>query len=263
MIKHNYEKLFADRYTTGRSIVVTSSPSGSLLPGRKLSRVLSPTRRHIFRFSRRRLLFLAVLIFLVIISFTISSGFVCSSFMCHNSFSSQSSLSPLTSGSSYYTPGSSSVDDSDDYQGNSLESSPIDDILVSKFGYTFSTYETRKSLSQTLISYREIHDQNRPVSSFNISSNDVMVFLHMQKTGGSAFDRHLTRDLTVKCNCETKKKKKCRCWRPNSKQFWLFSRYSIGWKCGLHADYTVSGHLLLLPVFSPTNPTLSFPTSRN
>lgn len=34
-------------------------------------------------------------------------------------------------------------------------------------------------------------------------------------------------------------KRRCECFRPNSvNSNWLFSRYSIGWKCGLHADWT-------------------------
>lgn len=34
-------------------------------------------------------------------------------------------------------------------------------------------------------------------------------------------------------------KKRCNCLRPNNnREFWLFSRYSTGWACGLHADYT-------------------------
>ena len=53
----------------------------------------------------------------------------------------------------------------------------------------------------------------------------------------------MVRDLILEqpCKCEPKRKKKCRCFRPNTNnKYWLFSRYSIGWKCGLHADYTVN-----------------------
>ena len=36
-----------------------------------------------------------------------------------------------------------------------------------------------------------------------------------------------------------KRKLKCDCFRPNGKASnWLFSRYSTGWKCGLHPDWT-------------------------
>ena len=94
---------------------------------------------------------------------------------------------------------------------------------------------------------------------FNMSASDVMVFLHIQKTGGTTFGKHLVQDIDLEepCECENvpKKKKllrkkkvknkknmyriKCECLRPgNSGEMWLFSRYSSGWKCGLHPDWT-------------------------
>lgn len=75
---------------------------------------------------------------------------------------------------------------------------------------------------------------------FDIKGDDVIVFLHIQKTGGTAFGRHLVRDLDLDRPCQCRKgRKKCRCSRPDSEgRVWLFSRYSTGWKCGLHADWT-------------------------
>ncbi|XP_018570946.1 heparan-sulfate 6-O-sulfotransferase 2 [Anoplophora glabripennis] len=75
--------------------------------------------------------------------------------------------------------------------------------------------------------------------SFDMDSHDVMVFLHMQKTGGTSFGKHLVHDLDLKrpCKCP-RKRKRCYCFRPHSNQSWLFSRYTTGWKCGLHADWT-------------------------
>ncbi len=36
-----------------------------------------------------------------------------------------------------------------------------------------------------------------------------------------------------------KRKLKCNCFRPGTTdRHWLFSRYSTGWKCGLHPDWT-------------------------
>ncbi|KAF7990823.1 hypothetical protein HCN44_000628 [Aphidius gifuensis] len=74
---------------------------------------------------------------------------------------------------------------------------------------------------------------------FDINGNDVMVFLHIQKTGGTLFGKHLVRDLVLQrpCSCQ-RRKKRCYCYRPNRDENWLFSRYSTGWKCGLHADWT-------------------------
>nr|CAG4642064.1 EOG090X0E58 [Eurycercus lamellatus] len=75
---------------------------------------------------------------------------------------------------------------------------------------------------------------------FDIADRDVIVFLHIQKTGGTTFGRHLVKDLNleVPCICP-RKRKRCDCFRPDtSNEQWLFSRYSTGWKCGLHADWT-------------------------
>lgn len=74
---------------------------------------------------------------------------------------------------------------------------------------------------------------------FDIKGNDVIVFLHIQKTGGTTFGRHLVQNvrLEVPCDCRPGQKK-CTCYRPNRKETWLFSRFSTGWSCGLHADWT-------------------------
>ncbi|XP_045454331.1 heparan-sulfate 6-O-sulfotransferase 2-like [Melitaea cinxia] len=63
-----------------------------------------------------------------------------------------------------------------------------------------------------------------------------MVFLHIQKTGGTSFGRHLVMDLDLKrpCNCQ-RARKRCHCFRPHSNEIWLFSRYSTGWKLKLAA----------------------------
>ncbi|GAB0094816.1 Heparan-sulfate 6-O-sulfotransferase [Sergentomyia squamirostris] len=87
------------------------------------------------------------------------------------------------------------------------------------------------------LSYEEVlNDDN---FQFDMNAHDVMVFLHIQKTGGTSFGKHLVRDLDLKrpCTCQ-RRKKRCHCFRPHRNEIWLFSRYSTGWKCGLHADWT-------------------------
>ena len=65
--------------------------------------------------------------------------------------------------------------------------------------------------------------------SFDINSTDVMVFLHLQKTGGTTFGRHLIRDLdTRKCVKKPNRLKAWNCFRPNEDTEWLFSRYTTG-----------------------------------
>lgn len=76
-----------------------------------------------------------------------------------------------------------------------------------------------------------------------------MVFLHIQKTGGTTFGKHLVQDIDLEspCLCKRRSKKrkfhisqqdldeglevqrekrklKCDCFRPTSKTNWLFSR---------------------------------------
>ncbi|ESO86460.1 hypothetical protein LOTGIDRAFT_72154, partial [Lottia gigantea] len=73
---------------------------------------------------------------------------------------------------------------------------------------------------------------------FDINENDVLVFLHIQKTGGTFFGRALVKNLDVDppCVCQPFGNRcKCLTYR---KKLWLFSWFSTGWKCGLHADWT-------------------------
>lgn len=77
------------------------------------------------------------------------------------------------------------------------------------------------------------------VVDFNIKGDDVIVFLHIQKTGGTTFGRHLVRNIQLERPCECHAgQKKCMCYRPGKRDTWLFSRFSTGWSCGLHADWT-------------------------
>ncbi|KAG8195101.1 hypothetical protein JTE90_013579 [Oedothorax gibbosus] len=104
-------------------------------------------------------------------------------------------------------------------------------------------------LSHPLIGKSDMYRMNKlsfedmlkePDFEFDIKGSDVIVFLHIQKTGGTAFGKHLVKNLALEQPCSCKKgRKKCKCSRPHSEdKLWLFSRYSTGWKCGLHADWT-------------------------
>ncbi|XP_062500887.1 heparan-sulfate 6-O-sulfotransferase 1-B-like [Corticium candelabrum] len=87
-----------------------------------------------------------------------------------------------------------------------------------------------------------------------VENSGVMVFLHIQKTGGTEFGRHLL-FLDVGRPCQVPRKgsgramkapKGSKCFRPgkspgeskSEKEMWLFSRFTRGWPCGLHADWT-------------------------
>ena len=74
--------------------------------------------------------------------------------------------------------------------------------------------------------------------AFNISTHDVMVVLHIQKTGGTVFGRNLVQNLKLQRPCEFRGDNIYECKRPGSNQIWLYSRYSTGWICGPHSGYT-------------------------
>lgn len=100
------------------------------------------------------------------------------------------------------------------------------------------------------VSFQEISEAN---SKFNISAHDMIVILHIQKTAGTAFEKHLVYDLVTEhpCTCNMGKRQ-CSCSRPDrpknsssfSDQTWLLSRFSTGWICGLHADWTQLNYCL-------------------
>ena len=70
--------------------------------------------------------------------------------------------------------------------------------------------------------FSPVHD--RP---FDINSTDVIVNLHIQKTSGSTFGRHLVKDLHgIKCNKRFSIVHSCP--RPTDNSQWLFSRLSTG-----------------------------------
>lgn len=90
----------------------------------------------------------------------------------------------------------------------------------------------------------------RPTSTyFDPHGNDSLVFIHIQKTGGSDFLRHL---VTLKKNgvklCDAsnsarrreRKSRRTPCpkdWEFPDKEPWLIAEKTLGWVCGLHASY--------------------------
>ena len=67
---------------------------------------------------------------------------------------------------------------------------------------------------------------------------DVIVFLHIQKTGGTNFGKHLVGNLKLESPCKcVMSQRRCQCFTKNGKM-WLFGNAFTGWGCGLHADWT-------------------------
>lgn len=81
---------------------------------------------------------------------------------------------------------------------------------------------------------------NQVKTSFKLDiKQDVIVFLHIQKTGGKMFDSILVHSLNVNtpCLCIKPIASGCRCRGANG-HIWLYSRLSTNWMCGVHADWT-------------------------
>ncbi|XP_005104245.2 heparan-sulfate 6-O-sulfotransferase 2 [Aplysia californica] len=83
-------------------------------------------------------------------------------------------------------------------------------------------------------------------SHMNINKSDIIVVLHIQKTGGTTFETNLVVHTVVNpgCKCLTVisgphklQRPKCDCLNAKG-QVWLFNRWTVGWPCGLHADFT-------------------------
>lgn len=87
---------------------------------------------------------------------------------------------------------------------------------------------------------------------FDPHGNDTLVFIHIQKTGGSNYVRHLVtlrKDGVKLCNSSSSKKRKkiagyskrtlCpRDWDFPDGEPWFIAEKTLGWVCGLHASYT-------------------------
>lgn len=96
-----------------------------------------------------------------------------------------------------------------------------------------------KAYKDGMLPYNDFEDGDIEHSyNVKLDKEDVIVFLHIQKTGGTTFGRHLVKNMDLESPCKCyKRRKRCDCFT-KKKTIWLFSRYSTGWVCGLHADWT-------------------------
>lgn len=96
-----------------------------------------------------------------------------------------------------------------------------------------------------------IIDEIHSVNTFNSTDRDTLVFLHIQKTGGTTLGNRLVHNIEHHKCLKVPDTKRWQCLRPiannprdpeprqtNVPHTWIFSRYSTGWLCGLHADWT-------------------------
>ncbi|WAR28376.1 H6ST1-like protein [Mya arenaria] len=67
-------------------------------------------------------------------------------------------------------------------------------------------------------------------------NKDLIVFVHIQKTGGMYLNERFRKNLKLDfpCNC---KKLPCGCLNKHHRM-WMYTSVFSGWPCGLHADWT-------------------------
>ncbi|XP_034032333.1 heparan-sulfate 6-O-sulfotransferase 3-B-like [Thalassophryne amazonica] len=124
--------------------------------------------------------------------------------------------------------------------GSSTCSPTGDDELLFSSAYDFVSTDQDEELPSKVTSKFNFTERDLDRrADFNIRGEDVMVFLHIQKTGGTTFGRHLVKNIQLEQPCDCMPgQRKCTCHRPGRAESWLFSRFSTGWSCGLHADWT-------------------------
>ncbi|CAH1785129.1 unnamed protein product [Owenia fusiformis] len=72
----------------------------------------------------------------------------------------------------------------------------------------------------------------------NVEARSVLVFVHIPKSGGTEFGFKLCNNLyDARCNCTDNNWGACEC-KNHQKNTWMFSPYSVGWPCGVHASLT-------------------------
>ena len=114
-------------------------------------------------------------------------------------------------------------------------------ILGLIVGYFFITDHLTTLTHKILFSSSGDEFQTEEIETwFNLDiKHDVIVFLHIQKTGGKMLDSILVYSLSLvtPCHCVRRRSSGCRC-RSSNGHIWLYSRLSTNWICGVHADWT-------------------------
>ena len=105
--------------------------------------------------------------------------------------------------------------------------------------YLFNSLQSEKKLPSVILQngLSPIQQKYQDLN-FNKDKNDVFSFVHIQKTGGTSFEKHLVYNIeNGNCKCDKVKKPSCMCYRKNSPEIWLVCRYiKPKWPCGLHPD---------------------------
>lgn len=133
---------------------------------------------------QRLLLFVVVLVILSIVAVS----YLCPENICRQEKSSNNNLSSVSLPwiSSFLPYSSYDTAISQPYLSSSQQSEydDVDHILFRKFGFTFNRYQYFQLTKTWQVNFGEILASPKE-NSFHIKRNDVMVFLHMQKTGNT------------------------------------------------------------------------------
>ena len=96
-----------------------------------------------------------------------------------------------------------------------------------------------ESSARFVLRYTFSHGDLLRKVDFDIKGDDRIMFLHIQKTGGTTFGHHPVGSIQLEQPFECRMgQKACTCHRPGKRETWLFFRFSTVWSCGLHADWT-------------------------
>ncbi|XP_059166014.1 heparan-sulfate 6-O-sulfotransferase 2-like [Physella acuta] len=112
-------------------------------------------------------------------------------------------------------------------------------IRITEVSYSnTSLTETKDNKTYTATSPSLSREAEIEERKLNLNADDVIIFLHIQKTGGLHFKNMLIKwTLGVPgCACmRTGNECTCRTW---TNVTWLAAWFMDGWTCGLHADWT-------------------------
>lgn len=110
-------------------------------------------------------------------------------------------------------------------------------ILSQPYLHSKSYYVLRRYFTGSAYSFESEFKNVSIQQNYDVYS-DVMIFLHIQKTGGMHLNDRFMRELAYpfKCKCGFKEST-CSCLNPKG-NVWIYSSKFSGWPCGLHADWT-------------------------
>ncbi|XP_059163035.1 heparan-sulfate 6-O-sulfotransferase 3-B-like [Physella acuta] len=154
-------------------------------------------------------------------------------------------VTPSVALTSYYVNGSRGAVDHGFWKRFGIESECRRFIRADEGGVVLDDVQAYRSNLLITHKFTEQELDTRPFQ-LNINKSDVIVVVHIQKTGGTAFENHLVLDTIVDppCNCTTMpgQMKRLLCTCVNDKgQDWMFNRHTTGWTCGVHSDLTETG----------------------